>query len=533
MTLRLLALLLVPLSLIPAAPALAVAQQRTLTQREMFLVQSVVFQSSSKEAALTRRYDAALTARSNEIGRLIIQLRDKQAAERRANRALAASRADNDRLEAEIVRMAKSFNDELAAKDAEFAQDRAAMEADALDLMATPEGRRGMEAFASNEPGSVELANSIWDRLIDMRTARQFRQIATINATKLWQGQVTIASLISRWEKIPAADRVHMDWTALSGLYRMSGNREQSRMAAHKALETAASQRDKGVALNELGDLLASEDRSEAKRHYEESRVVREMLVAGSPENATWQHDLSVSYIGLGDLIKKEDRQAALRLYEKSLDIRKKLVASDPGNAAWQHELSVSFARIGDLIRVDNKEAARRFYEQSLAIEEKWAANDPANPVWQHGLSVSYDRLGDLLAPDDPAAARRRYEQSLAIAEKLAANDLSTAGWQRDLAISYERLGDLLVPDDRAAARRRYEQSIAIRKKLVGQDPKNSDWQEDLAISYLDLGHLLEPSEGVAARQLYEQSIAIRRMLAMDDPSNNRIQRGSRLVTLG
>lgn len=286
--------------LLLAAPAIAAAPQRALTAREAYLVNVMVFQSNNAQAALTRRADAALNAKNGEIVDLLRKLRNQQTAARGAQRNNRTLLADNARLEDEVTRQLTEFNTALAARDTEFAAEREKLQADALDLMATQEGREGLEAFNSDAPGSVERANAVWDRLIDMRTARQFRQIAQINATKLGQGQVTTPSLIDRWEKIPVADRLHWDWVNLSRLYRNANRLPDAAQAAQNARTTATSDRDRSGALDENGDILVKQgDLPGALQRYEEGLTIRRAQVKADPRNAVAQRDLSISLFNL------------------------------------------------------------------------------------------------------------------------------------------------------------------------------------------------------------------------------------------
>ena len=113
----------------------------------------------------------------------------------------------------------------------------------------------------------------------------------------------------------------------------------------------AGDERERSVALNELGDVRMSQgDLTAALENYRAAMAIRERLAASDPGNAEWQRDLSISHERIGDVLAEGDLTAALEDYRAAISIRERLAASDPDNAGWQRDLSISHNKIGDVL---------------------------------------------------------------------------------------------------------------------------------------------------------------------------------------
>jgi tetratricopeptide (TPR) repeat protein len=224
----------------------------------------------------------------------------------------------------------------------------------------------------------------------------------------------------------------HWTHVLLGRLHRLAGDLTSARIAAQRALETSADDRDRSVAFTELGDVARAE----------------------------------------GDL------PGARKAYEDGLVIRRDLFARDPKNTGWLRDLSVSYDRIGDVaVAEGDLPGARKAYEDGLVIATDLSARDPGNVEWKRDLSISHERLGDLaVAKGDPAAARSAYEKGLAIRRDLSARDSGNTEWKRDLAVSLAKLAQLdEAAGDAVAARRGFLEAEAVFRSILELSPTHAE----------------------------------------------------------
>ncbi|MEO0982083.1 MAG: toll/interleukin-1 receptor domain-containing protein, partial [Pseudomonadota bacterium] len=112
-------------------------------------------------------------------------------------------------------------------------------------------------------------------------------------------------------------------WVHLRRLeQRQAGDAAAALAAAEQAQAAADSERDRSVALNDLGDAqLILGDLAAARTAYEESLELARALSASNPESAAARRDVSVSLERLGDVSAQAgDLAAARTAYEESLE---------------------------------------------------------------------------------------------------------------------------------------------------------------------------------------------------------------------
>ena len=120
----------------------------------------------------------------------------------------------------------------------------------------------------------------------DIETAAEGRRVATLALDAKNKGKVRADAVVARYEEVTRLDAgVHWDWVELGRLYGEVGRLQDARQAALKAVDTAEDQRDRSVALNELGNVLEAQgDLAGAKRQYQESLEIAKRSVSGGPE---------------------------------------------------------------------------------------------------------------------------------------------------------------------------------------------------------------------------------------------------------
>lgn len=498
MNLRFVALLFAPLSLIPPAPALAAVQQRALSQRDMFLIQTVVFQASSTQAALTRRYDATLVVRSKEIAGLISKLRSQQTAQRMATRASASLRDENNRLEAEIIKLAKSFNDQLAAKDTEFARERERLERAALYMMGTPQGKALIE---SSENGTAQDAARLLAELGrvggEIGAAEAIKQGMEVLSSRLGRPGYTVAFMIEQWAAVPDRYRDHWDWVQLWRLHLRTGNLQSAISSAEEALRTAANLRDRALALDAVGIANMQANRPEiALQNFLAAQTTFSEATANTDLVPWERRDIAVGWANIGRAQSALGRNRdAMASFNNALSIYKAF--SQDQSRQINRGLAALYQSMGDLFfKIREKENAIDSYKLSrdhfLNISKLFG--DDLDNIFN--LAIIYTSIGDFNFYERisvsnrifPQFDGRDYLESIHYTERLISVDPKNSLFRRQHSISLENIGDShSLRGNVALAVERYQESLAIRAALASEWPLSSEAQRDLAVNLFKL----------------------------------------------
>ena len=347
-------------------------------------VAAALFAASATHAAALRVADARLRKRRDEIKALRVVL---SAAEESADTAQAEVIA----LRTNLADRERAYVDDLAERDREYAQEIAVFRDAVTDIASTPEGLAALALFNDgDEIGAIAILDDLRaardaarEAAANIRSAAEARRIAVLALQGRLRGKFSTADLIGRYEEITGLDPgVHRDWVELGRLYTAAGDLGSALNAAHRAADTAEDERDRSVALNELGDVqVAQGDLSSALESYRAGLEIRERLAEGDPGNAGWQRALSVSYSNIGDVqVAQGDLRSALESYRAYFKIAERLAEGDLGNAGWQRDLSVSYDNIGDVqVAQGDLRSALESYRAGLVVAERLAEGDPGN----------------------------------------------------------------------------------------------------------------------------------------------------------
>jgi tetratricopeptide (TPR) repeat protein len=401
-------------------------------------VVAAVYASSATLAAFQRDADAKLRTQKAQIDALAAKVK-----------AGDAQRA------AELTAAQEAFSTALAAKDRAYSEEIAIFRKAVTDIASTPEGAAALAQFnAGDEVGALAVLDKLSAARdaarkvrADIESAAEKRRIAKLANDARNRGKQTLAQVITRYEEITRLDPgVHWDWVMLARLYQDARHLSQALTAAKHAASTATDDRDRSVALNELGDTIAlMGDRNGALVAYSESLKIDRRLASSDPGSALAQYDVSATLARLGEvLVSSGDRPGALAADKESLEILRRLASSDPGNAMAQRDLSSSLGRLGDvLLGSGDRAGALAAYNEVLGTFRRLAASDPGNAEAQQYLSISLDKVGDVLVSSgDRSGALSAYKESLEIRRRLASSDLGNAVAQRDLWSSLYRCAD-------------------------------------------------------------------------------------------
>lgn len=246
-------------------PIAAIAPSPAYTSNEFYLIQSLTYQSAAAQAALKRSYNAQLAAQKRRIDTLEARLKTAQVGTVASRRYDAIIPSEVDSLRAQLATQKAAFNDALAAKDTEFARERAALQAAGNDLLRTSDGSRALQVYLSGESDSAETAIAILERATQFRSANDLRTIATLAVDAQRRGGISAERALVLCEKIPEEFRIGSDWDNLSSLALAVGNADRAIQYATNYYSKTNDELSKSSALSYLTDaylLLGEFERS-------------------------------------------------------------------------------------------------------------------------------------------------------------------------------------------------------------------------------------------------------------------------------
>ncbi|MGF1609277.1 MAG: hypothetical protein ACFCUQ_07770 [Kiloniellales bacterium] len=204
---------------------------------------------------------------------------------------------------------------------------------------------RALEAAFDRESAAAARLSDEAQQLAT-KAARTAREKAALAATR------SVAEAL-RWYEKAAALEPEDFWTQveMARLNQASGNIGVALTAAQAALQVAKVERNRSVALDEIGDVLRSQgDLGKALESYQASMVIRKRLAQADASNAGLQRDLSVSHNKIGDLWEaRGEISLAIEAYDKSLVIAQSLADRFPDHRQFQSDVAISKRRLAEL----------------------------------------------------------------------------------------------------------------------------------------------------------------------------------------
>jgi hypothetical protein len=246
-----------------ASPASGAAP---LNARERNARAALVVQSNSFEAAKDRILDDEIVALTRERDTL-----RKQRDQARVNVAAARANAQEERKRAEaaenkIGEIEEKMADLLAAKDAQFARERAILLSIGDKLVTTAEGLAVLEEYNKGGKSSYLEARKLLDALLVKRDeARKMQALAAqvsdmqmsaeLDYDAMGKGNQTAQYVLREYEAIVRlAPNSAPDWVRLTELYRNTNQLDQAIDASQRAIESETTDMGKARALMALGD---------------------------------------------------------------------------------------------------------------------------------------------------------------------------------------------------------------------------------------------------------------------------------------
>ncbi|HZV09237.1 MAG TPA: hypothetical protein VFF94_05745, partial [Novosphingobium sp.] len=292
------------------------------------------------------------------------------------------------------------------------------------------------------------------------------------------RGKLGTQAVIARLEEVTRLDpAVFADWDALWSLYIDAGRLADARHAAQMAAGVAGNDRDRSVALANLGGVSEMEGQAaEARRAYQGAVDALRRLAGQGSGNSAAEGALAVGLGKLGDAsMQMRDFAGADRAYTDGLGLRVELMKQDPPRympgVMWAARQAGEARRErGDLAGADKAYAVALHIFRLLQP----AAGDRAD-VLRNGAFVLFGVSQLRQAQNDLQAARQAAEEALQLRRQLAAVDPGNAEAQRFLAESLAGLGDVLCRQNRLAdARVSWQEAQAILDRIIANSPDNT-----------------------------------------------------------
>ena len=183
-------------------------------------------------------------------------------------------------------------------------------------------------------------------QLLKAKPAQTAREVAALAATR------SVEDAIQWYRKAADLEPEHL-WTQieLARLYQLWGDLAKALEAAQVARNAASSDRDRSVALDEVGNVRRAQgDLGQAQASYQASLDIVERLAQADASNAGLQRDLSVSHERIGEVHERlGDTARAIAAYETSLAIAQPLADRLPEHPQFQSDLQITLRRLEEL----------------------------------------------------------------------------------------------------------------------------------------------------------------------------------------
>ncbi|HTX48956.1 MAG TPA: tetratricopeptide repeat protein [Caulobacteraceae bacterium] len=398
-----------------------------------------------------------------------------------ANAQLAAARAEYDKLAGQIASRDPSTQADVAAHQSQ---------SEAVAAQASPEKLAALQRFVDGDRvGAWPQIQALTDAELSApgvtvaKQAADARELADLRDNMRAHGEATTADVLALYDKAAALDPSDFKTEiARARLAHDLGDLSRARAASEQAGKVAATDRERAVALDMIGEQAADQhDYATAGPDYDQAIDIFRRIVASDP-TAVAQASLGGALQDKGDLqVLEGDFTSARATYSEALTIRQQVAAAHPNVAGLQDEVTSVMQRLGDLYeKTGDLAGAKGAFEDGLAIRQRLLAADPTNTDLQYYVSAFMRRLGDIaLLQNDLTTARAQYEACLAIRQRLSAANPSSAQLQNAVALDLEDLAGVAYDqNDVTTARTDYEASLAIRQRLAAADPTNAALQQ-------------------------------------------------------
>lgn len=262
-----------------------------------------------------------------------------------------------------------------------------------------------------------------------------------------------------------------------------------------------ALQRELAAAYERVGDVRGQPygaslgDSAGALESYEKALVLREQLLASSPNDFQTKRELARSYRNVGNrLLQTDQAPRGLENLKKALALLEEIAIERPNEVEVRYDLARTYNDLGLALEDwGDISGSLAHHRKALPLREEFQAAEPKNPQRRYDLSVTYTNLGRaLVLSNDVKSGLESNQKALTIAAALVAEDSINTSYRRLLAITHQNDGDYRdILGDKNGALEGFRRKVLLDERAFAQDSANARARSDLGYSYSRIGQLL------------------------------------------
>jgi tetratricopeptide (TPR) repeat protein len=262
-----------------------------------------------------------------------------------------------------------------------------------------------------------------------------------------------------------------------------------------------ALQRELATAYERVGDVRGQPygaslgDSAGALESYEKALVLREQLLASSPNDFQTKRELARSYRNVGNrLLQTDQAPRGLENLKKALALLEEIATERPNEVEVRYDLARTYNDLGLALEDwGDISGSLAHHRKALPLREEFQAAEPQNPQRRYDVSVTFTNLGRaLVLSNDVKGGLESNQKALAIAAALVEEDSINTSYRRLLAITYQNDGDYRdILGDKNGALESFRKKVSFDEQAFAQDSANARARSDLGYSYVRIGQLL------------------------------------------
>ncbi len=346
-----------------------------------------------------------------------------------------------------------------------------------LRWRARQERRAAEDAMAVVDPDptlAAELKARV-ERRRRAEDAQDRRDIALLAWEAIGRPGVPSEDVLARLRSVVRLDpTAAMDSVLLARLHRQRGSLSDMEQAAEIALRYALPEREKALALSEIGFSWRLLGRlAPARRALQEALDLRQKQARSAPGALDLKRYLSVAQERMGELELDEGRfDKALEQFRSAEELRRGLagtMGSVLPSLSARRDLALALGQSGRaLLEMGDVARAREVLREALREIGDASDLDPGAPEARRDRAVLLAREGDgALLDGQLAQAAKAYEDSLALREQLVAADSSSVRAKRDVTAVMQKIADLHLRQEGPSAKVQ-EEFRRVQQRLPG-----------------------------------------------------------------
>lgn len=319
-----------------------------------------------------------------------------------------------------------------------------------LELRVAQRARDDAAAAPEQDPKLAADLKEREQRRRNAEDAQDLRDIVLLAWEAIGRPGVPSSEVERRLQAVVKLDpTLTMDNVLLARLFRQRGAFNDMVAASRTALRFALPDRDRALALSELGSAARLAGRlKDARAFLQEALELRKRQWELQRDAADLQRYVSVAYERLGELEMDEGRYAAaLDQFAQATAQRRKLTETDSPAPSARSDLALALGQAGRaLVERGDVARARDVLVEALREGRRAVDRDPSAPEPRRDLAVLLAREGDRAMLDGQLDnAGKAYDESLKLRRGLIRDDPNSRRLTRDEAVVLVKQADLLL----------------------------------------------------------------------------------------